>query len=312
MKVTVLMPVYNAAAYIAEAVNSVLVQTYTDFELLIVNNSSTDDTIAVIKSFADTRIRLIEETQQGIAFALNKGLSEARGEYIARFDADDICEPARLEKQLDFLEKNPDYIVCGSDAEYMSEDGEHLFNFRCVGHEHEEIMKQLQVDCPIIHSAVIYRKQPILLAGGYPADAHNFEDYLLWVQIAKRGKFYNIPERLIKVRFNHASVTIDEKWRGTRFRQLKKKIIMQGFVTYDEGQELLSIIRHQDNPKIKEGAYYALCGKKFLLDNHRPAKARVHLRNAIRIHPSRLDNYMFYMLTFFPKSFVQWLHSKSS
>jgi len=312
MKVTVLMPAYNAGKYIGEAIESVFSQTYPGFELLIVNNCSTDDTVAVIKKFNDPRIRLIEETQQGIAYALNNGLQEARGQYIARFDADDICAPARLEKQLNFLENNPDYILCGSDAEYMSENGEHLFNFNCVGHSHEEIMKQLPIDCPIIHSAVMYRKEIVLKAGGYPAGAHNFEDYLLWVQIAGQGKYHNIPERLVKVRFNHASVTIDEKWRGTRFRQLKRKIISQGFVTANEGQELLSIIREQDNPKIKEGAYYALCGKKFLLDNHHPAKARANLLKAIRIHPSRLDNYMFYMLTYFPKPFVQWLHSKSS
>ena len=312
IKVTVLMPAYNAEKYIGGAIESVLCQTYPEFELLIVNNCSTDNTVAIVNRFDDARIRLIEEEQQGIAYALNKGLQQARGEYIARFDADDICEPTRLKKQLDFLENNRDYILCGSDAEYISEDGEHLFYFRCVGHTHEEIMKQLKIDCPIIHSAVMYRKQPIVQAGGYPANAHNFEDYLLWVQIADQGKYYNIPERLIQVRFNHASVTIDEKWRGARFRQLKKNIIRQGFVTSEEGQELLSIIREQDNPKIKEGAYYALCGKKFLLDNHHPAKARANLVKAIRIHPSRLDNYMFYVLTYFPKSFVQWLHSKNS
>lgn len=310
--VTVLMPAYNAAKYIGEAISSILRQTWADFELLIVDNGSNDDTVPVIATFNDKRIRVIREPLRGVAFALNTGLSEAKGNYIARFDADDICDPSRLEKQLEFLEKNKDYIACGSDAEYISEDGEHLFNFSCVGHTHEEIVQQLSIDCPIIHSAVMYRKQTVLEAGGYPADAHNFEDYLLWVHIAKNGKYYNIPEKLVTVRFNHESVTIDEKWRGTNFRQLKRKIINQGFVTPAEGEELLSIIKEQDNQKIKKGAYYALCGKKFLLDNHQPAKARMNLRKAIRIFPSRVDNYIFYVLTYFPKPLVQWLHSKQS
>jgi glycosyltransferase involved in cell wall biosynthesis len=311
VKVTVLMPAYNAAKYVAEAIQSVLSQTFSEFELLIINNGSTDDTVNVINRFNEPRIRLIEERKQGIVFALNKGLQEAKGEFMARFDADDICEPTRLEKQFDFLKNHPDYILCGSDAEYITEIGDHLFYLRCIGHTHEEITRHLYVDCPFIHSSVMYRKEAVLKGGGYPADAHTFEDYLLWVQIAKVGRYHNLPERLIKVRINPASVTIDEKWRGIRFRQLKKKIINQGFVTPIEGEELLTILKGQDNRKIKEGAYYALCGKKFLINNHQPLKARRHLAKAIRIHPLRFDNYAFFVLSYFPGPFIQWLHSKN-
>lgn len=310
VKVTVLMPAFNAAKYIAEAIHSILGQTFNDFELLIINNGSTDDTANEIREFNDPRIRVIEEQQTGIGFALNKGLQEAKGEYIARFDADDICNADRLAKQVNFFKNNPYYILCGSDAEYMAENGEHLFYFRCIGHSHEEIMQQLYVYCPFIHSSVMYRKDAVLKAGSYSTDAHNFEDYLLWVQLVKYGKYGNLPERLLKVRFNPSSVTIDEKWRGMLFRQLKRKIINQGFVTPVEGEQLLSIIRGQDNKKIKEGAYYALCGKKFLVNNHQPSKARTHLARAIRIHPLRADNYALFMLSYFPKPFINWLHSK--
>ncbi len=311
VKVTVLMPAYNAVKYIGEAIQSVLSQTFTDFELLIINNGSTDDTANEIRQFNDPRIRMIEEQQAGIGFALNKGLREAKGEYIARFDADDICSEDRLEKQVIFLQNNTGYILCGSDAEYIAENGEHLFYFRCIGHTHEEIMQQLYVYCPFIHSSVMYRKDAVVKAGRYSTDAHNFEDYLLWVRLVKYGKYCNLPERLLKVRFNPSSVTIDEKWRGLRFRRLKRKIIHQGYVTPAEGEKLLSIIREQDNKKIKEGAYYALCGKKFLVNNHQPVKARSHLARAIRIHPLRADNYAFFMLSYLPKPFINWLHSKS-
>jgi glycosyltransferase involved in cell wall biosynthesis len=312
VKVTVLMPAYNAAKYIAEAVNSVLQQTFRNFELLIIDDGSIDNTVAEIRRYNDSRIRLIECEHQGVAKILNKGLEESKGLYIARFDADDICDPLRLEKQFDFLNSNPDYVLCGSDAEYIAENGEHLFYFRCIGHTHEEIADQLYAYCPVIHSAVMYRKEAILKAGGYPVDAHNFEDHLLWIQTMKYGKYCNLPERLIKVRFNPASVTIDEKWRGIRFRQLKKKVLNQGFVTPAEGKELWFIIKGQENRKIKEGAYYALCGKKFLINNHQPLKARLHLSKAIRIYPLRLDNYVLYLLTYFPKPFIRWLHNKNS
>ena len=308
--VTVLMPAYNAAGYIAEAIGSVLQQSFTDFELLIVDDGSSDNTVFMIRQFNDPRIRLLQQERKGIGAALNTGLQSARGCYVARFDADDICLPQRLQRQYDFLESNSHYVLAGCDAEYIAEAGDHLFDFICPAHSHEEIMKQLYSSCPFIHSGVMYRKDIVLQAGGYPVHAHNFEDHLLWIQLAGRGLYHNIPEQLIKVRFNPGSATIDERWRGHRFASLKKKILQQGFVTVAEGQELQTIIQSQDSQKIKGGAYYALCGKKFLLDNHQPPKARSHLARAITYYPMRLDNYALYLLSFFPQSFIHWLHRK--
>ena len=311
IRITVLMPAFNAEKYIAEAILSVLGQSYTDFELLIINDGSTDGTSTIVRQFTDSRIRLIELPRQGISVALNTGLKEAKGYYIARFDADDICLPERLQKQLEFLDKNPDYVLVGCEVEYITEAGEHLFNFQCSAYTHEDIMRQLYVYCPFIHSGVMFRKEMVLRAGSYSPEAHNFEDYLLWIQLAKYGKYCNLPERLIKVRFNPASVTMDEKWRGRRFRQLKKNIIRRGFVTKEEGDELLAIIRKQNSPGIMEGAYYALCGKKFLVNNFQPAKARIHLSKAIFHFPFRLDNYALYILSFFPRPIIGWLHRKN-
>src|SRR5690349_10215088 len=265
--VTIIMPAYNAATYIREAISSVLAQSFTDFELLVIDDGSMDDTAAIIGSFSDPRILYLYQDHLGIAYALNKGLREAKGRFIARFDADDICMPNRLQKQVEFLSADDRYVLCGSDAEYISESGEHLFNFTCIGHTHEDIRSRLYVLCPFIHSSVMYRKEAVIAAGGYSAHAHNFEDYLLWVQLTTYGKYANLPEQLIRVRFNPASVTIDEKWRGYRFRQLKRKIILKGNITPEEGEELQAIIQNQDTQKIKKGAYYALCGKKFLVNN---------------------------------------------
>ena len=126
IKITVLMPAYNAAEYIAEAIESVLLQTFSDFELLIINDGSTDDTANIIRSFSDKRIVLIQQENQGVAAALNNGLLHARAEYIARFDADDICFPERLQIQVQFLDDNMDHVLTGCDAEYIAESGEHL------------------------------------------------------------------------------------------------------------------------------------------------------------------------------------------
>jgi len=307
-RVTVLMPAYNAGKYIAEAIRSVLGQSFADFELLIVDNGSSDNTRDVIRSFADPRIRLLVQGNRGISVALNTGLKAAKGIYIARFDADDICFPERLARQVVFLEGHPAYLIIGSDAEYISENGEHLFNFRCAGHSHREIMENLYRHCPFIHSGVMYRKEAILRVGGYSLLAHNFEDYLLWVQLLKWGKCCNLPEPLLKVRINPASVTIDEKWRGRRFRQLKRDIIQKGCITKEEGDELLAIIKSQETRKIKQGAYHALCGKKLLADNYHPAKARWHVSKAIHANPLRLDNYAMLAISFLPPRWIKWLH----
>ena len=306
------MPAFNAAPFIAEAIQSVLSQEFDGYELLVVDDGSTDDTVKIIKSFNHPALRLIRLNHLGIANALNTGLQHATGDYIARFDADDICLPMRLSTQANFLDKNPSYIICGGNAEYIDVNGEHLFHFQCKAFEHDDIIRLLNHHCPFIHSSVMYRKVPVLQAGGYPVDAHNFEDHLLWAQMTGRGMYYNLNEEMIKVRFNPSSATIDEKWRGDRFRQLKNRIIRKAAVTVEEGKELAAIIRNQDLQKIKEAAYYALCGKKFLVNNHRPEKARQHLSKAIRIQPKRFDNYALYALSYFPPSVINWLHKKIS
>jgi len=307
-KLTVLMPAYNAADFIREAIDSVLNQTFLDFELLIINDGSTDQTKEIIESYSDNRICLVSQENKGIAKALNIGLQLAKGELIARFDADDICLPGRLEKQFSFMEANPDCIVTGCEAEYITENGQHLFHFKCPAYTNEEIIKIIYHTCPFIHSSVMYRKEAILKAGGYPADAHNFEDHLLWIQIRKYGSYCNLAFPLLKVRLNPASATMDEKWRGSSFRKLKQKILHRGTVTHKEGEELLLILKKQDDEKIKRGSYYALCGKKFLLNNHEPRKARQQLAKAIQIFPLRFDNYVLYFLSWFPGSFLKWLH----
>jgi glycosyltransferase involved in cell wall biosynthesis len=253
----------------------------------------------------------VNKEHEGIAQALNTGLRLADGHYVARFDADDICMPDRLEKQFNFLEDHPDYVLTGSDAEYILENGEYLFSFKCIAHSNEEIQRNMYVYCPFIHSSVMYNKHEVIKAGGYNVHAHNFEDYLLWTALAKMGKMQNLRESLIKVRFNPASVTIDEKWRGERFRKLKRDATTRGSITRKEGDEILAIIKKQDISKIKEGAYHALCCKKFLADNYQPSKARTHVRKAISIRPLRLDNYLLYAVSYMPESFIAWLHQLS-
>ncbi|MFN8242468.1 MAG: glycosyltransferase [Ferruginibacter sp.] len=309
-KLTVLMPVYNTGKYIGEAIRSVLAQHFTDFELLIINDGSTDDTEAIIRSFSDPRIRLINQPNQGIAAALNLGLLNAGSDLIARFDADDICLPGRLQIQYDFISAHPDYNIVGADAAYVDMKGEFVFGYRMPAHTYEEIMALPARQCPFIHSAVLFRKAAVLEAGGYNPHALAFEDHLLWSALLKKGKGANLNNVLIEVRLNPESISIDEKWRTRRFREIKTAALQRGNITAAEGNELRQIIRRQNNGRIKEGAYYSLLGKKYLWDNHQPKKARAHLGKAIRIHPGRLDSYGILLLSFFSAGFIHWLYQQ--
>lgn len=308
IQVSVLMPAYNTEKYIGEAIQSVLDQTFTCFELLIVNDGSTDGTEAIIHSFRDPRIVLINQPNGGVSKALNTGLRHARAKYIARFDADDICCPDRLDIQFAFMEANPDYVLVGSNAEYIDMHGEHIFSYQCAGYSNDEIHSLSINRCPFLHVAVMYHKRPVIDAGGYDENAHSFEDHLLWAKLIQKGKVCNLPERLVIVRFNPESLTIDEKWRGKRFNQLKYEAIQKGTITKNEGDEILAIIRQQDISSIKKGSYYSLLAKKYLWNNYDPQKARKNVQQLIKACPLKPEAYILLALSFFPAQLVRMIY----
>jgi glycosyltransferase involved in cell wall biosynthesis len=307
-KVTVLMPAYNVEKYIGDAITSVLKQTFTDFELLIINDGSTDCTVKVIESFKDLRIKLISQENKGVAPALNTGLIYANAPYVARFDADDICYPDRLRIQYEFITAHPEYSIIGSAADYMDADNNYIFTQHPVAHLDEEIQDLAYSVCPFIHSSVFYKKDVIVRKGGYNENAYTYEDHFLWVNILRDTKACNLSQPLLKVRLNPESVTIDEKWRTRKFREIKYSSLRNRVITKADGLELKGIALKQHRPKIKEGSYYALCGKKFLINNYQPEKARSHMVKAISLHPSRFDNYLLYVVSYFPERFINWLY----
>ncbi len=307
--ITVLMPVYNAEKYISDAIASVLAQSFTDFELLIINDGSTDETENIIRSFIDQRIVLVNQNNQGVAAALNNGLQIARAEYIARFDADDICMPQRLQAQYNFLSGHPEYTIVGTDVDYLDMNDEFIFSYNALMYSNEQIQQQQFIICPFIHSSVIYRKEAVMNAGGYNIHAHTFEDHLLWPKLLSQGKGCNLPEKLLQVRLNPGSITIDERWRSRRFHQIKKQAIQKGDISEKDGEALMAILKKQDTQKIKEGAYFALLSKKYLWNNHQPAKARLNIKKTLSLHPTDLSSYGRWILSFMPASFIQKIYN---
>lgn len=298
--VTVLMPAYNAGPYIAEAIDSVLQQTFTDFEFIIINDGSTDNTAEILKQYNDPRIVIISQQNRGLIDTLNDGIKMSKGEYIARMDADDMCLPERLEVQYNFLTSHPDYDMVGCESDVVDKDGNFLTHLVPVGHSHEEIAEQIDRKCPFIHPCVMLKKDMAIKAGLYPKNALTFEDHLLWKKMLSIGKVCNLKQVLFKVRFNPESVTIDEKWRGPEFIEIRRRSVHNGYVSEEDAVALKKLIANQNFSSYKQASYYAMVGKKYLWNKPDGRKARHHFGQAIKHYPKNVASYLLYLFSFVP------------
>jgi len=209
-RITVLMPVYNGEIYLAEAIESILDQTFKNFEFLIVNDGSTDNSVSIIEDFAkkDERIRLINNKKnKGIVGALNTGLEDAKGEYIARMDSDDISVPERLEKQVKFMDDNPEVGICGSWIKLFGKADNIVKN----PVNHDDIMCNLLFYNAIAHPSVIIRSELFKKNNLKYSNFSHAEDFELWTRCGFLFKLHNIPEILLKYRISSQNVTSQKK-----------------------------------------------------------------------------------------------------
>jgi glycosyltransferase involved in cell wall biosynthesis len=221
-RVTVLLAVYNGAAHLGAAIDSILGQTYHDFELLIVNDGSTDRSREIVLSYRDPRIRLLDnERNLGLATSLNIGMAAASGEYVARQDADDVSEPNRLERQVQFLDAHPHVALAGTWYSEIDGAGRLLARHE-LPRDWTAIRWALLFFCPFIHSAVMLRRTPVLSQiGGYDESLTCSLDYELWTRIARSMAVANLAEYLVRWRTHAASMTAtigDRALEGHRLR----------------------------------------------------------------------------------------------
>ena len=197
-KVSVVMSCYNAEKYLRPAIDSILNQTFGDFEFIIWNDGSTDSTEEIIKSYVDPRIRYFYHENTGLGRALNLACKEAVGEYIARMDADDIALPSRFEKEVDFLDKNQNYVLVSSAVNYIDEGGNYLG--RSFPYTWDRIIKRVVFRTSlIVHPAVMYRRNSYCMSIGY-MDILGGEDRVLWGHMASLGKYKNLSMPLLNYR----------------------------------------------------------------------------------------------------------------
>lgn len=299
--VSVVMSVFNGEKYLREAILSILNQTFKDFEFIIINDGSTDNSFEVMKSFSDERISIINQENKGLSRSLNIGIKLAQGKYIARMDADDISFEDRFQRQFRFLEENLDYVLVGSKAIIIEESGQIIF-FHNSYVSWDEIQYHI-LENPFFHSSVMFRRNCSFSAGLYfEGIKHHFEDLILWNNLAKLGKMCNLDEYLIKYRLTPSAITLKSGSESKLLRSISKNIIDRGYITIED-QNKLRMIDSKFNIKYRELIYQFHVGKKYLLNGNNTAKARQKFIITIKLNPFFLKSYLYYCFSLLPKIF---------
>ncbi|HTR22500.1 MAG TPA: glycosyltransferase [Terriglobales bacterium] len=209
-KVSVLMSVCNGERFVAEAVESILNQSFCDFELIIVDDGSTDSSGAIVESYLDkdSRLRVYHQGNLGLVESLNRGGSLARGKYIARMDADDVSIRDRLMRQVDFMEKYPAIAVVGGAVDIIDQNGKLLQTARNPVQDYEIKSALLRGECPFWHPTVLMRADVFVSVGGYRNIVVGAEDHDLWLRIADHYQLGNLDSVVLKYRLHPGQVTV--------------------------------------------------------------------------------------------------------
>ncbi len=209
VQVSVLLPVYNAERYLSEAVESILRQSFTDFELLITDDGSTDGSLPLLQSYAaqDSRIRLLSRANRGLIFTLNEMLAQAKGELLARMDADDIATTDRLALQVQFLQQHPEYVCVGGAFNLIDAQGR-IVQWIPMPEQNDEIQQMLLMGRTIInHPCALMRRTALQQIGGYDSQMPTVEDLDMLLKLGEVGRLANLPDTVLHYRFHLESVS---------------------------------------------------------------------------------------------------------
>ena len=308
-KITVLMSVYNGDKYLSETIESVLKQSFSDFEFLIIDDGSIDNSRNIIQGYEDDRIKYCYKHNSGIAKSLNYGLKIAEGKYIARIDADDICYQDRLVEQYNFMEMNSEYVICGSACDVVDVNNEFLYKYNDLPFTNDDIFTKMKKRNCFVHSSTFFRKEVALEIGGYYEPIRQyFEDYMLFNQMIKYGKSYNFQNSLIRYRVVPGSIS--SGLFGYKYKNIIKNVVTKGFANNKE-IEFLKKLKSTEDEKRKLSNYHCLMFRLLLSHQLSFRKSFVHISKAISIDPSNINSYasllygIILILKFLKKSAVE-------
>jgi len=272
VKVSVIIPAYNAEKYIGEAINSVLSQMYTDFEVIVIDDGSTDETQARVKEFGEL-VSYYYKQNNGPASARNFGVKKAKGEFIAFLDADDLWEPEKLEKQLNFLNRHPEIVLVCSAIYSFGTRSKTYYLLSTKTHQ-GNLFRSLFLKSFIHTSSVIIKKKAIIEdVGGFKEEYRWGEDYDLWLRIAKRFPIAYLGEPLVRIRSHEQNIS-------------KAKISLR--------QNAIKIIKEYYDPRyISKSDYHKrlseltiYLGRNYLKKGAKQ-EARAHFKDAVKLDPFR-------------------------
>ena len=304
--IAVIMAVYNESAYVCEAIESILNQSFTNFEFIIVDDGSTDDSLKKIRSFDDKRITIIRQENRGASAARNRAVEAARAEYIAVLDSDDVAETNRLEKQYRYLEKHPSVIAVGGLAAVITEEGNYLYTIQ--KEINPEKIKSKLPKMAFIHPTVMFRRNKFIKAGGYPGKFEPMEDCVLFNRMSRFGDYANIPEPLIKYRITPASISRTSKKLKAYLYFLVAEDFRGEEIT-DEQMKKLQRLREKDTGSERLYAYHTFLAKKFLWNNYQPLQSRAHAKKALE-YKKNMFGRLLWLATFLPEKVVLLLYKR--
>jgi len=298
--VSVVMPVFNAAPYLEAAILSILSQSFANFEFLIFNDGSTDESPEIVRhiSATDSRIRFFDEAHRGYARWLNEGIRLARGHYVARMDADDVAMPARFERQLAYLREHPECVAVGCTPMFIDPAGRPTGLPR-YSEDHEEIEAEFLrgEGGAILHPAAMFPRAALLRIGGYREDLETAEDYDLFLRLAEHGRLANLPEVLLHYRHHPRSVGFLQHTRQNR--------IVEGIVREARERRDLPpiILRLPDRPPGMADVYQRAA--VWAAGTGRRTLAVQHALNALRLAPASLGSWRSLSRALVPNNLVR-------
>lgn len=293
-KVSVVMSVYNGEAYLREAVKSILNQTFSDFEFIIINDGSTDRTPEILETIKDPRVRVINQPNRGLTVSLNRGIRLAQGEYIARMDADDISEPERLERQVEIIDRNPNIALVGCWYKVVDEQGKVLAH-RKLPIDSDKLAKELVHRNILCHGSVLIRKDAVEAVGLYNESLRYAQDYELWLRMLREGfKASVVPDFLYSYRISPESVA--KVYAQQEYVALIKR--MREGKTKAAGSRTMPNLVALSQKQKRSLYHYAVGTLK--LENGEVKEARRELLKSLRIDPLNIRPWYRMGLSFLP------------
>lgn len=287
--ISVLLPVFNGERYLRAALESVINQSFRDFELLALDGGSKDRSLSILRKYEtkDSRVHVLIRENLALIPSLNELIAISRGPYLARMDADDICRPQRFEKQVAYLDTHPECVAVGSKTRFIDSGGMPIWEFgNRFTHDEIDSGHLAGIGCQICHPTVIMRRKAVMQVGRYREECRNAEDIDLFLRLAEIGKLANLPEVLLDYRYHLASTsfTYNDELRNNTRQVVKEARSRRGMTDIFEMPELEPIKKYESREDLhRKWAWWALSGGNV-------ATARKHAILALVRNPINIEN----------------------